>query len=296
MNVTGVEPVVESHALLGEGPVWSQSEQALFWVDILGRTVHRLDAASAAVQTFHMLSLVGCVVLRRSGGLIVVVSDGVASYDCSTHAFRMLVPIDSISAAGTATRMNDGKCDRAGRLWVGSRAGDGHDIGSGALYRLDCNLALSRQLGGITISNGIDWSPDDSTMYYVDSSTGGVDAFDFDLVAGAISNRRRLVSISEDEGVPDGITIDAEGGLWVALWGGGAVHRYEPDGTKSLVLSVPASLVTSCTFGGPDLSDLYITSATVGLSEDDLLAHPMSGAVFRYHPGVRGLPANEYCG
>jgi sugar lactone lactonase YvrE len=146
------------------------------------------------------------------------------------------------------------------------------------------------------ISNGIDWSPDDRTMYYVDSSTGGVDAFDFDPAAGAISNRRRFVSISEDEGVPDGITIDGEGGLWVALWGGGAVHRYDPDGTKSLVLSVPALLVTNCTFGGPDLSDLYITSATVGVPEADLLAHPRSGAVFRYQPGVRGMPANDYCG
>jgi sugar lactone lactonase YvrE len=166
--------------------------------------------------------------------------------------------------------------------------------GAGALYRLDPDLRVSRVVSGITLSNGLDWSPDHRQMYYIDSPTQGVDVFDFEVADGSLGPRRRLITIPRADGLPDGMTVDAEGGLWVALHGSGSIRRYTLDGRVDRIVRLPVSLVTSCAFGGPDLADLYITSIKLGLSEQALQAEPLAGALFRCRPGVRGLPAHRF--
>ena len=160
-----------------------------------------------------------------------------------------------------------------------------------ALYRLDADLKVSRMVGDVTLSNGLGWSPDGRQMYYIDSVTQGVDVFDFDPADGSLGERRRLITIPPGEGLPDGMTVDAEGGLWIALHGSGSIRRYLPDGRVDRVVRVPPKMVTCCAFGGPDLTDLYITTMCLGLSEDGLRAQPLAGALFRCRPGVRGTPA-----
>src|SRR5918999_4891566 len=188
-----------------------------------------------------------------------------------------------IEADISSNRMNDGKCDPAGRFWAGTMAMDGAR-GRGALYRLDADRSVARMLGAVSVSNGLAWSADSSTMYYIDTPTGSVDAFEFDADAGAISGRRPFVKIDGGDGMPDGMTIDSEGGLWVALWGGGAVHRYDAGGRLDGIVEVPASLTTSCTFGGSDLGDLYITTASTGLGEAELRDQPLAGSLFCCRP------------
>jgi sugar lactone lactonase YvrE len=166
----------------------------------------------------------------------------------------------------------------------------------GSLYRLDANRGLTRVLTGVTISNGLGWSPDGRTMYYIDSATHRIDAFDFEPETGSVSGRRRLVELPEGWGLPDGMTVDEEGFLWVAFWGGSAVRRIAPDGQVALVVELPVSLVTSCAFGGDDLADLYVTSARTELSGTQLRQQPHAGALFRIRPDVRGLPDHPFAG
>ena len=177
----------------------------------------------------------------------------------------MLAPVE---ADNSATRMNDGKCDRAGRFWAGTMAFDQRaHAGAGSLYRLDGSHTATHILPGVSVSNGLDWTLDDRQMYFIDTPTGGIDVFDFDAALGEISGRRRFVTIPPGHGAPDGMTLDAEGYLWVALWGGWAIRRYAPDGTLDREVRFPVSQVSCCAFGGPDFSDLYITTATENFSE-----------------------------
>jgi sugar lactone lactonase YvrE len=166
----------------------------------------------------------------------------------------------------------------------------------GSLYRLDANHRLVRVLIDVTISNGLGWSPDQRTMYYVDSATHGVDMLDFEPETGSVSNRRRLVELPSGWGLPDGMTVDEEGFLWVAFWDGAAVRRFAPDGRVVSVVTFPVSRVTSCAFGGEDLADLYVTSARDGLSEGELQDQSRAGGLFRLRPGVRGLPSQPFAG
>jgi sugar lactone lactonase YvrE len=202
--------------------------------------------------------------------------------------------ITSVAEAGPALRFNEGKCDTSGRFWAGTMAYD-ETPGAGALYRLDPDGRASLMLIGVTISNGLAWSLDGRTMYYIDSPTRRIDAFSFTPETGEISDRRPVITIPGELGVPDGMTIDAEGGLWVALWGGAAVHRYL-DGRLAEVIRLPVSQPTSCAFGGSDLDELYVTSAREGLSFEQREAQQLAGAVFRVRPGVRGLPAAVFGG
>ena len=192
-------------------------------------------------------------------------------------------------------RMNDGACDAAGRFWAGTMCMQERP-GLGSLYRLDPDGSSHRILTGVGISNGIDWSLDGATMYYVDSLTQRIDRFDFDPATGSVCNRRAFVTIDPAEGCPDGLTVDAEGGIWLALWGGSAIHRYRPDGTLERVLRVPVTHPTTCAFGGPDLGDLYITSATIRLSGEEKRRQPMAGGVMRHRPGVTGRPSHAFAG
>ena len=203
--------------------------------------------------------------------------------------------IADVAADAPSVRMNDGAVDPAGRFWAGTMDEDGREEG-GTLYRLDPDGTVTPMVRAVTISNGVDWSPDGRTMYLADTPTGRVDAFDFDVAAGTIANRRPFAVIEPDDGTPDGLTVDADGGVWVALWGGGTVRRYAADGREDQRLSFPVSQVTKPAFGGPDLGELYVTSARDGLSSDDLAREPLAGSVFRLRPGVRGRAANRFRG
>jgi sugar lactone lactonase YvrE len=192
-------------------------------------------------------------------------------------------------------RMNDGKCDPAGRFWAGTMPFDpAPGSQSGAMYRLDKDFQVTKVLSGVTLTNGLDWTLDGQHMYYIDSMTQGVDVFDFDPATGNLANRKRLITIAPEQGLPDGMTVDAEGGLWVALHGSGSVRRYMPDGRVDRVVRVPPTMVTCCAFGGPDLTDLYITTMSFGMSDEAKRAQPLAGALFKCRPGVRGRPPNRF--
>ena len=291
-HATGPDLVLDIGAELGEGPCWDAASGELLFVDIPARNVHRFNPASGALGTWQFDQQVGAVVPRASGGLLLALEHGFATVDALGDE---PVSLAEVEAGNSATRMNDGKCDGAGRFWAGTMAHDSTP-GAGSLYRLDVDGAVTRMLDGVTISNGLGWSPDNRTMYYIDTMTHGVDAFDYDIARGAIANRRRLVSIPESAGLPDGLAVDAEGGIWVALAFGWGLNRYTPAGLLDRELRLPVALATSCAFGGADLSDLYITTGWTGLSRADRAAQPAAGGLFRIQPGVRGIAGVPFAG
>jgi len=270
-------------AKLGEGPVWDAAGAALYWVDIPAGRVHRLDEDGTHVS-WDAGQPVGAAVPRASGGLVLAARDGFLALDTGTGAVTPLVPVE---ADQPGTRMNDGSCDRAGRFYAGTMAAD-ESPGAGSLYRLDPDLRLTRLLDGVGISNGIGWSPDETLMYYVDSLGYQVDVMDYDPATGEIGRRRCLTTLGNGGVVPDGLTVDADGCVWVAVWGGGALQRYRPDGRLKQIIELPAAHVTSCAFGGKDLDVLYISTA----------AGPgaLAGAMFACRPGVTGLPSHPFRG
>jgi sugar lactone lactonase YvrE len=223
---------------------------------------------------------------RSGGGLVVAVERGFVLVDRDGS-------VGPVQEAFTdpGVRMNDGGCDPAGRFFCGSMAYD-ESPGRGALYRFDPDGTVTPVLAGLTISNGIAWTPDGSTCVYVDTGTGRVDAFDYDVRSATLSGRRPLVEVDPDHGMPDGLALDAEGGIWVALWQGGAVHRYTPEGRLDAVVELPARQVTACAFGGPDRDRLFVTTSRLGLAD----AEPSAGAVFVADVGVRGAPVAAFAG
>lgn len=283
--IVNTDVVLDARAVLGEGPVWDPREQVLRWVDIEPGLVHRFDPATGRDTAFEFGEPVGTVAARAGGGLVLATRSGL--WTCATDGTDRTrrYEVDTDPPGG---RFNDGKADPWGRFWAGTML-DGTP-GAAALHRLDPDGSLHRVVTGVSISNGLGWSPDGTTLYYVDTPTGGIDAFDHDPDTGTLSNRRRLVDV--DRGSPDGLTVDGDGCLWVALWDGWAVRRHAPDGRLLTTVELPAQRVTSCAFGGTDLSTLYITSARVGLSDLDNHA----GAVFACAPGVSGLPPGEWAG
>ena len=285
----GPEVVIGPGARLGEGPVWDARSGRLAWIDVLSSQILLTDVATPQTEVIEVPSHVGAVAPRAAGGFVAALQDGFwVVGDGPTRR------ITSVAEAGPSLRFNDGKCDPAGRFWAGTMAYD-EKPGAGALYRLDPDGRASLVLDGVTISNGLAWSLDGLTMYYIDTPTRRIDAFSFSPGTGEISDRRPVISIPAELGLPDGLTIDAEGGLWVALWGGAAVHRYV-DGRLDAVVTLPISQPTSCAFGGENLDELYVTSAREGLSLEQREAQPLAGAVFRVRPGVRGLPAAVFAG
>lgn len=287
-----VELLVDAHAIVGEGPFWHHEEAVLYWVDITGKLVHRYDPASGRDTTIDVGQTVGAARPRRSGGLVLALQDGFAALDTATGGVEWLAEVEKDDPTN---RMNDGACDSAGRFWAGTMSFT-ERTGAGSLYRLDADHRVTRMLGDLTIANGIGWSPDDLIMYYIDSTTGRLDAFDFDAAQGTIANRRTVAEMALPGAVPDGLTVDAEGYIWVALWGGWCVRRYAPDGRLDRTIELPVSQVSACAFGGRDLEDLYITSASANLSDERRAREPHAGGLFRCRPGVRGLPVHAYGG
>ena len=280
--------VVDAHAQLGEGPVWCAGEGVLYWVDIdLGR-VHRYDPVTGTDEFLEVGEPVGAVVPTRSGGLALAARNGFGLIEAWPQPARMLAGVE---ADRPETRMNDGACDTRGRFWAGTMHAGAVEPGHGSLYRLDPDGTVTRMVEDVSISNGVAWSPDDTVMYYVDTPSGGVDVFDFDAEHGEISGRRRLLDIDPEDGEPDGLIVDAEGCLWIGLWNGWAVRRYDPDGTLVGVVSVPCARVTKCAFGGTALDELYITTAS---PDEPSSNEPHAGGLFRVSPGVTGLPATPF--
>lgn len=284
------ELALDIKADLGEGPLWDSRTGWLVWVNIMARCVNLFDPRTGANRAIDVGAPVGAAVLCESGGLILAVQDGFAKLDTATGQITRFAGFPD---ASPAVRMNDGKCDPQGRFWAGTMAFDMHS-GGGALYRLDPDATVATMIPGVTISNGIDWSPDGKTMYYVDTPTFRIDCFDFDPATGSIANRRPFVEIEQAAGYPDGLTVDAEGNVWLALWGGWGVRCYSPRGELNATVDVPASQSSSCAFGGENLDELYITSARGGLPEDDLAKQPLAGGLFRVRPGVKGRPPYRF--
>jgi sugar lactone lactonase YvrE len=286
------EVLLAARAETGESPVWDSTRGGLWWVDIPRGEVHLLDPSTGNDQRWVVGQPVGTVALTREGDVLLAMREGltVASGDLAQTPVQWTLPGEP-----DGNRPNDGRVDSRGRFWIGTMALD-EQPDAGSLYRADLGARppeIVRMLDRVTISNGIDWSPEDDLMYYADSPTRRVDVFDWNPDAGMVSQRRAFVTLSPDEGVPDGLCVDAEGFVWVALWGGSAVRRYRPDGTLDREVRLPVTQVTSCAFGGQDLDELFITTAAGGLSEEQLAAQPMAGALFRYQPGCQGRQPNR---
>lgn len=288
--VCEVDVAVAGPAELGEGPRWDAASATLLWVDILGRAVHRLDPVSGHDEVVPAPDVVSLALPRAAGGVVVGLPGGLQVLQ--DGAFEPLVAIE----AGVAgNRTNDGACDPQGRLWVGTMALDERSPSAG-LYRVDTGLAVTKVIGGTTISNGLGWSPDGDRFYFIDSPTRRVDVFDVDSAAGEIEHRRPLATVHVRGAVPDGLSVDAEGCVWVALHGGWGLLRYSPEGELVGHVDLPVAKVTSCCFGGPALRDLYVTTRRQSLSAADLAEQPLAGALLRLDPGVAGQPTHPFGG
>jgi sugar lactone lactonase YvrE len=285
--------VVSPHrSWLAEGPVWDAKRGAIYWVDILNGHIHEVNLARNQHHTLAVKELVGAVALCTNGDLLAALQSGLALVKKESGDIKLLHNPESHLPDN---RFNDGKCDPAGRFWVGTMAMS-EAAGAGSLYMFEKDLACSLKLQGLTISNGMAWSPDHKTFYCIDTPTLEVLAFDYDVNTGGISNKRVAVSIPEEEGFPDGMTIDRQGKLWIAHWDGWQLARWDPQTGKKLVsIPMPVSRVTSCTFGGANLQDLYITSARKGLTDQQLKEQPLAGSLFVIENcGYQGLPAVEF--
>lgn len=285
------ECVWDAHAILGEGPLWSAAEQALYWVDILGHRLHRFSP-SQGQRSWQFDQEVSALAERLDGGLILTRRHGFACFDPTTGE---MTPLVDIEADMPANRFNDGKCDPLGRFWAGTM-----DFAckapTGSLYRLSPDLGFARMDTGYAVTNGPAWSADYRTLYHNDSVNGRVYAFDFDLENGSVSNKRLFLQFDDSEGTPDGMTTDAEGGLWIAHWGASRLTRRDARGKVLRTIELPCSQVTSCAFGGPDLRTLYITTAAEGLSPRQLEREPLAGGLFALEIDVAGLPAHPFRG
>ena len=284
-------PLLEIRAGLGESPIWDAREKALWWIDGRKPSINRFDPATGLNRAVTPPEPVHAIALTRSHRLLCALEASLVFMDCETGAVqRLAAPIE-----GVADNLNDGACDRAGRFWVGSKARD-WVTPVGALFRWDPDGSLHRLDEGFKLSNGMGWSPDNRTMYFIDSAPGEIYAYDFDLATGNPRNRRTLVRVAEEHGLPDGMTVDAEGFLWVAQWSGGCIVRYDPDGKPERVIPMPVRRPTSVTFGGPDLTMLFVTSGTMRMSEAELVAEPLAGSLFALDTGIRGLPEPRFNG
>ncbi len=290
---TDLNVLVQIPALVGEGALWDEESQVLYWVDILSNMLYCYDPATGENRSWDVGQHVGTVVLRESGGAMLALRDGFASFDFDSGRVTMIADPE---ADRPGNRFNDGKCDPGGRFWAGTMAYQDQST-QGSLYRLDPDMSVHKMVGEIGISNGIVWNRTADTMYYIDSMAYTVRAFDYDNATGAIRNERVVVQVDQGMGLPDGMAIDAEDMLWVAHFGGSCVRRWNPQtGTLLSQIDLPTAQITSCAFGGPNLDVLYITSAANGYGEADFAREPNAGNLFAAKPGVQGVHSFRFRG
>lgn len=287
------EVVCEEIMLLGESPLWHPEEKCLYWVDIVAATLNRLDINNKSVKKFKMPSQIGSIGWRAKGGLIAALSDQFAFIDTETGITQTIsLPLKK----QRQVMFNDGKCDRQGRFWAGTK-----DIAEekpiGSLYCLDEEGKTMETANGFTVSNGIAWNLDNSRMYICDSPARQIYQYEFDPIKGQLGNFQVFAQIPEAKGFPDGLTVDSEGYIWSCHWDGWQITRYKPTGEIDSIIPMPVPRPTSCCFGGADLKTLYVTSASIGLSTSILADAPLSGRLFSLEiGGVKGLPEPSYLG
>ena len=276
--------LLDARATLGEGPAWDAKNQTLYWVDIIGKRVYAGTEFLAELDY-----LIGCLAPRKNGHLILGTRLGFADLDPASAKLTVLATLNE----PVNNRINDGKCDPAGRFLAGTMDRNEKDP-TGSLFSFD-GIQATRLLENITISNGLAWSPDFKTLYYIDTPTREVKAFDYDLAAGQIANPRVAVRVPKSLGWPDGMTSDTDGNLWIALWGGAQVTKWNPNTGQLLErIPVPALHTSSCVFGGRDMNELYVTSARKGMSESELVKYPLSGGLFKVVTKTEGMPTFEF--
>lgn len=288
------ELVLDAQTILGEGAIWHPKENKLYWIDIEGKALRIFDPSSNTEKIFPTGSRIGTVVpSEKEKTALIALQDGIYHINTGTGIKTKLVqPLqDSLNL-----RFNDGKCDPAGRLWVGTLALDNRRKAA-VLYRISATQEVDKMLDSVTISNGIVWNAAKNKMFYNDTPTGTVQVFDYDNQSGSISNRRVAIRIPKGMGSPDGMAIDVNDHLWIALWGAGKVGKFDPiSGELLQTVTVPAPNVSSCAFGGKDLDILYITTARAWVNKDKLKEFPLSGGLFAVKPGVKGVKAFFYKG
>ena len=286
---TVAEPVGDVTAELGEGPYWVPEDDCLLWVDIEGGRLHRTYFPSQETVTSD-LGPVSAAFPAVGGGILTAGGTKLALHFPAERGGEWATRTVAEVPAREKIRFNDAGIDPAGRVWVGSMHTDEVEP-LGELYRLDSGCRLTMVVKGVTVSNGLGWSPDGTRMYYVDSPMRRIDMFDYDPATGEAFQRRRFADLSTFEGIPDGLTVDADGCVWVAMWGGGVLRRFTQTGHHDAAMAVPVAQPTSCAFGGPGMANLYVTTARVGLSDEERAAQPLAGRLLCLRPGPIGLPS-----
>ena len=290
------ELLINLGGIIGEGICWDENTQMLYWIDLLVNQIYAYDINKKSLKIIDVGQNTGCVAVREKGGLVAGLQHGIFFVDIETGE---LTPVIDPESDKPDNRFNDGECDCMGRLWAGTMSkkldsGSGDGTPAGALYCIDTDLSVTKKIPEATISNGIGYSPDNSIMYYIDSPTKNVDAFDFNKETGEISNRRVVVHVDEKTGMPDGLTVDADGNLWVGMWGGGAVVKYDSNTGEMLEkIEVPAPFVTTMVFGGENMDEMFINTAKMNT---DLNKYPDAGGVFRVKMDVKGQPTYKFKG
>ena len=288
-----IECVLDAKALLGESPVWSAEEQALYWADLLAPAIHRLDPVTGATRTWPMPETLGSFGLRESGGAVVALRSGFYTFDFNSGTLSFLAAPE-LTVAGT--RFNDGKVSPDGRFFAGTMDEVSLSRPIGALYRLDPDGSLHQVLEGLIVSNGLGWSLDGRTLFHADSEGQVINAYDYDPDSGEIANQRLIARPSAEIGLPDGGAVDREGFYWSAGVSAGVLNRWAPDGSLDRQIPLPCTAPTMPCFGGPDLKILYVTSMTQGLSPAALAAKPLSGGIFALEVEVAGVPVAKFKG
>ncbi|MEP7242954.1 MAG: SMP-30/gluconolactonase/LRE family protein [Gammaproteobacteria bacterium] len=282
--------VQAANALLGESPAWDSERRVLYWADVERAAIFRWDPDRGQTGFWPMPELLGCIATTRRGRLIFAGAQGIGFFDPETGAIERSAHPE---AALPENRFNDGKVDRLGRFWSGTMHVPGTRP-SGSLYRLGHELTAQRMDRPFTCPNGIGWSPDNRTMYFTDSMARTIWAYDFNLHSGTLGERRVFARLADHDGLPDGLTVDCEGGVWSAVWDGWRVIRYAPSGAIEREIRMPVQRPTSCAFGGDDLATLFVTSASFELDASALARGPLAGALFSLCPGVAGLPETPF--
>ena len=295
MSILIKEPelLLDAKSPLGEAPIWDVERQVLWWTDILGRVLHCYNPIDGTNRTWEIGQMVGTLVIAKCGGLVLAAQNGFLRFDPLTGATELIVDPE---ADKPENRFNDGKCDPVGRLWAGTMPIT-EDSATGSMYCLHPDGRVEKKGEAYSIPNGIVWSADAKTMYHIDSPTRRVDAWDFDNATGTISNRRTAIEITDEGAFPDGMAMDVEGKIWVALWGGWSVVRFDPETGEELArVELPVSQVSACAFGGPNLDELYITSARKKLARKELENQPLAGGLFKARVAVRGVESVAFAG